>query len=63
MLLDHPGRLRSQIISVVCQIQWLDFDCNLVGPSAAKSNNTDIAEFRFKYSHVYNQGFFFKLNF
>ena len=30
MLLDDPGRVRSQIISVVCQIQRFDFDCNLV---------------------------------
>ena len=29
-LLEDPGRVRSQIISVVCQIQWFDFDCNLV---------------------------------
>ena len=28
--LDDPGRVRSQIISVVCQIQRYDFDCNLV---------------------------------
>jgi hypothetical protein len=28
--LDDPGRVRSQIISVVCQIQRFDFDCNLV---------------------------------
>ena len=28
--LDDPGRVRSQIASVVCQIQWFDFDCNLV---------------------------------
>ena len=30
MLLDDPGRVKSQIISVVCQIQWFDFDCILV---------------------------------
>ena len=30
MLLDDPGRVRSQITSVVCQIQRFDFDCNLV---------------------------------
>ena len=30
LLLDDPGRVRSQIISVVCQIQRFDFDCNLV---------------------------------
>jgi hypothetical protein len=30
MLLDDPGRVRSQITSVVCQNQWFDFDCNLV---------------------------------
>ena len=30
LLLDDPGRVRSQITSVVCQIQWFDFDCNLV---------------------------------
>ena len=28
--LDDPGRLRSQITSVVCQIQRFDFGCNLV---------------------------------
>ena len=30
MLLDDPGRVRSQNTSVVCQIQLFDFDCNLV---------------------------------
>ena len=30
LLLDYPGRVRSHIISVVCQIQRFDFDCNLV---------------------------------
>ena len=30
LLLDYPGRVRSQITSVVCQIQRFDFDCNLV---------------------------------
>ena len=30
MLLDDPGRVRSQIISVVCQIQRFDFDCIMV---------------------------------
>ena len=30
VLLDNPGRVRSQIISVVCQIQRFDFDCILV---------------------------------
>ena len=29
-MLEDPGRVRSQIISVVCQIQRFDFDCNLV---------------------------------
>ena len=29
-LLDDPGHVRSQITSVVCQIQRFDFDCNLV---------------------------------
>jgi hypothetical protein len=29
-LFDDPGRVRSQITSVVCQIQRFDFDCNLV---------------------------------
>jgi hypothetical protein len=28
--LDDPGRVRSQITSVVCKIQRFDFDCNLV---------------------------------
>jgi hypothetical protein len=30
VLLDDPGHVRSQITSVVCQIQRFDFDCNLV---------------------------------
>ena len=30
VLLDDHGRVRSQITSVVCQIQRFDFDCNLV---------------------------------
>ena len=30
VLLDDPGRVRSQITSVVCQIQRFDFDCILV---------------------------------
>ena len=30
LLLDDPGRVRSQKISVVCQIQRFDFDCILV---------------------------------
>ena len=30
VMLDNPGRVRSQITSVVCQIQRFDFDCNLV---------------------------------
>jgi hypothetical protein len=29
VLLDDPGRVRSQITSVVNQIQRFDFDCNL----------------------------------
>jgi hypothetical protein len=29
-MLDDPGRVRNHIINVVCQIQWFDFDCNLV---------------------------------
>ena len=29
-MLEDPGRESSQITSVVCQIQWFDFDCNLV---------------------------------
>ena len=29
MILDALGRVRSQIKSVVCQIQRFDFDCNL----------------------------------
>ena len=41
-MLDDPGRIRSQITSVVCQIQRFDFDYNLVDLhcSDAKSNNT-----------------------
>jgi hypothetical protein len=30
LLLDDPGRVRSQIASIVCQIQRFDFDRNLV---------------------------------
>ena len=30
VLLDDPGRVRSQITSVVCKIQRFDFDRNLV---------------------------------
>ena len=30
VLLDDPGRVRSQITRVACQIQQFDFDCNLV---------------------------------
>ena len=30
VLLDYPGRVRSQITSVVCQIERFDFDCILV---------------------------------
>jgi hypothetical protein len=29
-MLNDPGRVRSQIINVVCQIQRFDFDGNLV---------------------------------
>ena len=50
MLFDDPGRVRSQIRSVVCQIQRFDFECNLVRGSDTKSNNTGIAGFRFKSS-------------
>jgi hypothetical protein len=37
-MLDDPSRIRSQMTSVVCQIQRFDFDCNLVD-SDAKSNH------------------------
>jgi hypothetical protein len=30
LLLDDPGRVRSEITSVVCQMQRFDFECNLV---------------------------------
>jgi hypothetical protein len=30
LLLDDPGRVRSQIVRIVRQIQRFDFDCNLV---------------------------------
>ena len=30
VLLDNPDRVRSQITSVVCQIQRFDFECSLV---------------------------------
>jgi hypothetical protein len=30
LLVDDPGRVRSQITSVVCQIERFDFDCNMV---------------------------------
>ena len=29
-MLDDPGRVKSQTISVVYQIQWFNFDYNLV---------------------------------
>ena len=48
VLLDDPGRVRSQIISVVCQIQRFDFDCHLV--VARKSNNMNTCTFTFKTS-------------
>ena len=48
VLLDNPGRVRSQIIIVVCQIQRFDIDCIL--EVTRKSNNTDIAGLRFKTS-------------
>jgi hypothetical protein len=34
VLLDDPGHVRSQITSVVCQIQRFDFDCNLRIPDS-----------------------------
>jgi hypothetical protein len=43
LLLDDPGRVRSQITSVVCQIQRFDFDCNLV--VARKLTDTSTAGF------------------
>ena len=30
MLLDDPGYVRGQILRVVCQIQWFDFESILV---------------------------------
>ena len=48
LLLDDPGRVRSQITSVVCQIQWFDFEC--ISGSDAKSNNTDTTGLRCKSS-------------
>ena len=48
MLLDNPGRVRSQITSVVCQIQRFDFEC--ISGSDAKSNNTDTTGLRCKSS-------------
>ena len=30
VMLDDPGHVRTHITSVVCQIQWFDFGCNLV---------------------------------
>jgi hypothetical protein len=38
--LDDPGRVRSQIATVVRRIQRFDFDRNLVRGSDAKSNNS-----------------------
>ena len=44
LLLDDPGRVRSQIKIVVCQIQRFDFACNLVD-SGAKINNIKTSTF------------------
>ena len=30
LMLDDPGRVRSQITNVVCQIQRFDFDSNVL---------------------------------
>jgi hypothetical protein len=30
VLLDGPGRVKSQITRLLCQIQRFDFECNLV---------------------------------
>ena len=53
-MLDDPGRVRSQITIVVCQIQRFDFDCNLVHVVTRKviiiNNNMDTAGFRKKSS-------------
>ena len=39
MLLDDPGRVRSQITNVEGQIQRFDFDCNLVDLQAGLAMN------------------------
>ena len=38
-MLDDPGRVRSQITIVVCQIQRFDFDCNLVPSALTKARD------------------------
>jgi hypothetical protein len=48
--LDDPGRVRSQIASIVCQIQRFDFEGNLVRGSDAKSNNMNTVTFTNKTS-------------
>ena len=50
VLLDDRGRVRSQITSVVCQIQRFDFDCILVVPRKVIIINMNTVTFTFKTS-------------
>jgi hypothetical protein len=53
LVLDDPGRVRSQMANVVCQtlnlVQRFDFDCISVESGGdAKSNNMNTPAFTFK---------------
>ena len=51
VLLDEPGRVRSQIINVVYQIQRFDFVCNLVVTrKVIRKTNMNRPTFTFKTS-------------
>ena len=50
MLLNDPGRVRSQKTNVVCQIQRFDFECILVVSQKVIIVNTNAAGLRFKTS-------------
>jgi hypothetical protein len=55
VLLDDPGRVRSQIIRVVCQIQRFDFDCNLVKIDAKINNMDTVALIEFASSSLHTK--------
>ena len=48
VLLDYPGRVRSQITSVVCQIQRFDFVCILVWCPKLESRGTSLEKVSYR---------------